>query len=179
MRAFAVLILAATIAATGPAFAQGQTQSANSALYAWMSAFNGGDRTALAALHEPDAQLSIEGQPSIDGPADIASYWGSLMGTLGPMILLTPTSISEGIDTRLVEGRYQVIERGAGLPLGSGRFVQVWQLAPDGFRWRLDRDFRLALDGAPITLSHLLRRLGNLMPTRLTPDEALALTDAF
>ena len=97
------------------------------------------DRDGLAAVYTEDANLVTHGSPIIAGRGNIAAFWAEDFLAGNPLTLLTVTHVSEGLDTLLVHGNYEVVSRNDGGLSGIGRFAHIWTRDNAG-EWRLDRD---------------------------------------
>jgi uncharacterized protein (TIGR02246 family) len=105
----------------------------------WTQAYNTHDRKALGALYTEDARLMIHGSPSYIGRERIEAFWAEDFKEGNPITVLTVTHSVDGVDTILVHGNYQVIDRSNGDVQGAGRFAHIWTRTPGG-QWMLDRD---------------------------------------
>jgi ketosteroid isomerase-like protein len=105
----------------------------------WADAYNRQDRAALEGLYTEKARLMMHGAPTIAGRGAIGAFGAQDFLAGNPLTLLDVTHALHGVDTLLVHGNYQVVNRTDGQRVGSGRFAHIWTRAPNG-DWRLDRD---------------------------------------
>jgi uncharacterized protein (TIGR02246 family) len=105
----------------------------------WTAAYNTHDRAALGALYTEDAHLYLHGSARIVGRQAITQFWEEDFQVRNPITLLTVTNSVEGIDSILVHGDYQVIDRDDGKRLGGGRFAHIWHRESSG-QWLLHSD---------------------------------------
>jgi uncharacterized protein (TIGR02246 family) len=121
-------------------FAQ-ETMSDNVQMLAarWTQAYNTHNLKALGELYTEDARLMMHGSPTYVGRQRIEAFWAEDFKEGKPLTLLTVTHAVDGVDTILVHGNYQVINRENGDILGLGRFAHIWTRTAGG-RWMLDRD---------------------------------------
>lgn len=113
----------------------------------WTRAYNEADTTGLGALYADTAELYVNNGGRYVGREAITQYWADAMRDGAPITVLTVTDWVEDPEMRLVHGNYLVVDRVTGVPLGSGRFAQIWVL--DDLEWELDRDVWVDRQNAP------------------------------
>jgi ketosteroid isomerase-like protein len=105
---------------------------------AWVTAFNGGDATVLAALYAENARSLPPGGPAVTGRSQIESYWRGDLGDGGVTTTLTPADAVAQGDLVHVDGTYQVKGK-SGAELANGQYQQLWTRA-DGGPWQVQRE---------------------------------------
>lgn len=105
-------------------------------LNVFVSDFNKGDSTALAAHYSKDALLMPEGHRALEAK-DIASYWGTgfRMGYNEQKLVIT-NLYGDG-NYYIEEGTWEVFT-GNHQPAGEGKYIVVWK--KEGDTWKMYRD---------------------------------------
>ena len=138
---FAVVLVSAFVAWTGPANAAGADEAAVRAQTTnWVKAYNGGDAKAVAALYAEDALLLPPGAPGVKGRSAIMAFFAKdIAGSkaAGAMFAVDPkTDVGVAGDTGWESGTYTVTVKGA--TVESGKFLSVSR-KKDG-KWLYIRD---------------------------------------
>jgi ketosteroid isomerase-like protein len=104
---------------------------------AWVTAFNAGEPTTLAALYAENARSLPPGGPPVTGRSQIESYWSGDMGEGDVTTTLTPVDAVAQEDLVHVEGTYQV-KGHDGAEVAGGQYQQLW--ARENGQWLVQRE---------------------------------------
>jgi ketosteroid isomerase-like protein len=111
---------------------------------AWLSSFNGGDASGVAALYAESARLMPPNAEILDGRAAIEPFIKGFVQT-GAKLTFELIHVHESPSMCVAVGRYLLDIPGA--PQDRGKYIEVWASQGDG-SWRIVDDmFNSSLPG--------------------------------
>ena len=129
------LLLAVALVACQPAGHDSATDNAalDKAAAGWEAAYNDKNADGVAAIYTDDGQLLPPGAGTVDGRAAIKDYWANDIGTQWAKISIKADSTVVSGDWAYRSGAWNTES-----PALSGKFIEVWKRAGDG--WQLHKD---------------------------------------
>ncbi len=146
-RAVFVLLCPLAIGAVGSARAETASEAIASANRQFMTAFNGGDANAVAAMYAADAMVLPPDEADVRGRDAIGRYWKAAIDAGVKNLVLESTDIegSGGYAYEVGTAKMSIPKPEGGLQPISAKYVVVWHQTGDG-HWALYRDI---WNGAP------------------------------
>jgi uncharacterized protein (TIGR02246 family) len=105
----------------------------------WMTAFNGGDASAVANIYTTDARLMAPNADIIEGRSDIEGFVKGFVAT-GAQIKFDLITVHETPELAVAVGRYEMdIPTPDGPQKDNGKYIEVWAKQSDG-SWLIQED---------------------------------------
>jgi ketosteroid isomerase-like protein len=142
-RALALLLTVALVACNrGPSHdPAADAASLDKAAAGWEAAYNDKNADAVAAIYTDDGQLLPPNAGAVNGRAAIKDFWSNDISTQWAKISIKAESSAVAGDWAYRSGAWSVES-----PALTGKYVEVWKRAGDG--WQLHKDI-WNLDAAP------------------------------
>ena len=133
-RAFALLLGFALVACQqGGHDPAADAASLDKAAAGWEAAYNDKNGEAVAALYTEDGQLLPPGAGPVSGRAAIKDFWSNDIATQWAKVSIRADSSAVAGDWAYRSGAWSTES-----PALSGKFIEVWKRAGDG--WQLHKD---------------------------------------
>ena len=107
--------------------------SLDKAAAGWEAAYNDKNAEAVAAIYTEDGQLLPPGAGAVNGRAAIKDFWANDIATQWAKISIKADSSTVAGDWGIRSGAWSIES-----PALTGKYVEVWKRAGDG--WQLHKD---------------------------------------